>query len=613
MNTSEVGNRQLTIVFILICTAALGDACVGQMFQAVEEFIEEIRRFAKKQKLNISIDTLINAERVYWQTDKAVPLEEYEWSNPGVGGKFKSSKVFSALSSRLDNYARDEYLPILYLFGGILEPNLNSANYNALKSQNIYQLAIRNAVILKGITAFLEAFATSPEHVFSEVTPECLKKGLILKLMKELVLQSDQTAGKDLFKEAEQKIKKFETLYEDSKNQYLELYQKYQNENTQHRADLQTVINENAQHRADLQTVINENAQLRADLQTVINENTQHRADLQTVINENAQITNKYNYYYLQFIYKSNEVNNLNLQLDGTIIDFNSKCNEYNKLNSEYEIFKSKHVPHIAELQTIKSENAKLKNELQNKINELNKMKSDSVKQLSKNDIISFAITNINRKEPVKIDKVTRIAIEDMLYSFHRLLSESNGYLELNRFPELEKATQIALNNYKTKVEKILTELSNNYHRTAIVELKRNLTEEAINRIPSINLENNDDNSDLNKNYSKTCNSDLIKHIGILRRIILVILSAIIIFLIMFAIKGYYVELGEYYTRSTFIPVIISLVLGLGYICIWHAFHPGNYKVLMQGYDFEGSGCLEIIVNFVIFIIIIIIIAICHI
>ena len=585
MNTSEVGNRQLTIVFILICTAALGDACVGQMFQAVEEFIEEIRRFAKKQKLNILIDTLINAERVYWQTDKAVPLEEYEWSNPGVGGKFKSSKVFSALSSRLDNYARDEYLPILYLFGGILEPNLNSANYNALKSQNIYQLAIRNAVILKGITAFLEAFATSPEHVFSEVTPECLKKGLILKLMKELVLQSDQTAGKDLFKEAEQKIKKFETIYEDSKNQYLELYQKYQNENTQHRADLQTVINENAQL----------------------------RADLQTVINENAQITNKYNYYYLQFIHKSNEVNNLNLQLDGTIIDFNSKCNEYNKLNSEYEIFKSKHVPHIAELQTIKSENAKLKNELQNKINELNKMKSDSVKQLSKNDIISFAITNINRKEPVKIDKVTRIAIEDMLYSFHRLLSESNGYLELNRFPELEKATQIALNNYKTKVEKILTELSNNYHRTAIVELKRNLTEEAINRIPSINLENNDDNSDLNKSYSKTCNSDLIKHIGILRRIILVILSAIIIFLIMFAIKGYYVELGEYYTRSTFIPVIISLVLGLGYICIWHAFHPGNYKVLMQGYDFEGSGCLEIIVNFVIFIIIIIIIAICHI
>ena len=184
MNTSEVSKRHLTIVFILICTSTLGDAYAGQMFTAVEEFIEEIRRFAKKQKLNISIDTLINADRVYWQTDKAIPLDEYEWSNPGVGGKFKSSKVFSALSSRLDNYARDEYLPILYLFGGILEPNLNSANYNALKSQNIYQLAIRNAVILKGITAFLEAFATSPEHVFSEVTPECLKKGLILKLMK---------------------------------------------------------------------------------------------------------------------------------------------------------------------------------------------------------------------------------------------------------------------------------------------------------------------------------------------------------------------------------------------------------------------------------------------
>ncbi|MBQ8037253.1 MAG: hypothetical protein IJ268_09685, partial [Proteobacteria bacterium] len=235
MNTSEVSKRHLTIVFILICTSTLGDAYAGQMFTAVEEFIEEIRRFAKKQKLNISIDTLINADRVYWQTDKAIPLDEYEWRNPNTGGNFNSSKVFLALKCRLYKYVHDDYVPILYLFSGKLHPKLDCNEYQDLIKYPIYKQAVRNSVSLKEITEFLKEFATSPENIFSELTPECLKIGLRLKqnqFDREIDKSSDGIIKNTYVQENELPFINSEMLYDDLKSKYDELLKKYQNSNS---------------------------------------------------------------------------------------------------------------------------------------------------------------------------------------------------------------------------------------------------------------------------------------------------------------------------------------------------------------------------------------------
>ncbi|MBQ9242266.1 MAG: hypothetical protein IJ165_03435 [Proteobacteria bacterium] len=244
-------NRHLTIVFILICTERLGNAYVGQMFTAVEEFIEEIRRFAKKQEINVSIDTLINAEEVYWQTDKAVPLDEYEWHAPNAGGTFKPPKVFSILNNRLVNYAHDEYFPIIYLFSGKLYPKLNCKEYQDLIKLSIYQQAVRNSVSLKVITTFLEAFATSPEHILSDFTPENLKKSLTLKQNQNIFDAAEcmTVTTSNVFDDAIQKIKNLENLYEDSKTQYLELYKEYQVVS----AELQTIKNNSITQSDELQ------------------------------------------------------------------------------------------------------------------------------------------------------------------------------------------------------------------------------------------------------------------------------------------------------------------------------------------------------------------------
>ncbi|MBR4985237.1 MAG: hypothetical protein IKY83_05820, partial [Proteobacteria bacterium] len=208
-------NRRLTIIFIIVCSSNLGDANVGRMYNAIEEFIEEIRRFSKKKELCISIDTLFNTETVYWQSDCAIRLDQYECFSPEPGGEFKPSEVFTALIQRLSAYETDAYAPIFYLIGGNLHPKITNAKYRELQNQALFQNAIRNSVPLKDeVSDFYQSFASAPEHILTELTPECLKKGIVTKPQQiQAESTQKQTPTAELSKDAEQKIKKFEALY----------------------------------------------------------------------------------------------------------------------------------------------------------------------------------------------------------------------------------------------------------------------------------------------------------------------------------------------------------------------------------------------------------------
>ena len=357
MNTSEVSKRHLTIVFILICTSTLGDAYAGQMFTAVEEFIEEIRRFAKKQKLNISIDTLINADRVYWQKDKAIPLDEYEWRNPNTGGNFNSSKVFLALKCRLYKYVHDDYVPILYLFSGKLHPKLDCNEYQDLIKYPIYKQAVRNSVSLKEITEFLKEFATSPENIFSELTPECLKIGLRLKqnqFDREIDKSSDGIIKNTYVQENELPFINSEMLYDDLKSKYDELLKKYQNSNS----ELQKARN-------DHQTTISENAKLSTDLQTIKSERDNLSTELQNIRKNSKQQYLELYQKYLSLVKLSSDVKTITSERDKLSTELQTIKSEKAQLSTELQTIKSEKAQLSAELQTIKSEKAQLSTELQ--------------------------------------------------------------------------------------------------------------------------------------------------------------------------------------------------------------------------------------------------------
>ena len=223
-------NRRLTIIFIIVCSSKLGNANVGRMYNAIEEFIEEIKRFAKRKELLISIDALFNTEMVYWQSDSATPLDQYDFFSPEPGGEFKPSEVYTAIIQRLSTYETDAYAPVFYLFGGNLHPKITNAKYRELKKQTLFQSAIRNSVPLEDkVSDFYQSFASAPEHILTELTPECLKKGIVIKPQKiQAESTQKQTPTVEIANDAVQKNKKFEALYEDSKSQYLELYNKYQ-------------------------------------------------------------------------------------------------------------------------------------------------------------------------------------------------------------------------------------------------------------------------------------------------------------------------------------------------------------------------------------------------
>lgn len=516
-DTAIEGNRRLTIVFIVICTSALGNIFAGQLFNAIEEFIEDLRCFSKKNKINILIDTLINAEQVYWRHETAVPLDNYEWCYPNHGGKFSSSKVFDALKRRLKNYENDEYAPILYFFGGKIEANVNSAKYQSLQDHEVFQRAIRNAVPIHSdcITEIYHAFATSPDHVLSELTPECLKNGLILKPMKEQVLQSDEPSAFKALTDAEQKIKKLETLYEDSKAQYLALYQKYQSTST----DLQLVQNKYNQTWADYNSANNKNSEYLNKIKTIKSENKKLKDDVKQAQEANVVLENAFNSLSEQLqsanniILENEELRSENENLTHEIALANKKYSDLNKkhqeLKSSYDVCEIQRNGWMNMCNSVCAERDGWIRQYNSKSTELAELKKASVKQLSRDDIINLArkkeIMSYNMGDSdakrIAIDEVTRFAVEDMIHSFQRLLSESKGTLEFYRFPELEKSTQSALEKLIKKTETIRNNVYNDTARIATEELIR-VERNALARLYPIN------NNTTNNNELETLKSD---------------------------------------------------------------------------------------------------------
>ncbi|MBQ9242264.1 MAG: hypothetical protein IJ165_03425 [Proteobacteria bacterium] len=398
MNTSEVSKRHLTIVFILICTSTLGDAYAGQMFTAVEEFIEEIRRFAKKQKLNISIDTLINADRVYWQKDKAIPLDEYEWRNPNTGGNFNSSKVFLALKCRLYKYVHDDYVPILYLFSGKLHPKLDCNEYQDLIKYPIYKQAVRNSVSLKEITEFLKEFATSPENIFSELTPECLKIGLRLKqnqFDREIDKSSDGIIKNTYVQENELPFINSEMLYDDLKSKYDELLKKYQNSNS----ELQKARN-------DHQTTISENAKLSTDLQTIKSERDNLSTELQNIRKNSKQQYLELYQKYLSLVKLSSDVKTITSERDKLSTELQTIKSEKAQLSTELQTIKSEKAQLSTELQTIKNTNVKLCTDVQTITSEKSKLSTELQTTKGEKSKLSAELHTIKISSKLQCDKL---------------------------------------------------------------------------------------------------------------------------------------------------------------------------------------------------------------
>lgn len=194
-------NRRLTIIFILICTKRLERNHFGRMCNAIEEFIAELKIYADCKRIDIHVDTLIGADNVEWKDTSPVPINQYEWKEPiyGDNSQYQPSEIFTTLANRIECYEHDKYVPILYLFGRKLK--INSANerlnlatseaWETLQNNQIWRCAVKNSVPLIEVTDFYEKFASSKEHIITNLSPESLKNGIIL-IPKQIDLISSQ-------------------------------------------------------------------------------------------------------------------------------------------------------------------------------------------------------------------------------------------------------------------------------------------------------------------------------------------------------------------------------------------------------------------------------------
>ncbi len=180
--SSDILNKKLTIVFIVICTERQSGETAGIIFNAIDEFISTIKRFQKKHALSIYIDELICAQDAQWRNDTSIPLDQYEWKDPQYGGKTNMDNIVEKLKSRFSTLQNDYYAPIFYLFSG--DTQASPEKWDELKpSEEIFRKATRNAVPIGIINdeSFFQHFADRPEHILPGTTPDILKKGLILK------------------------------------------------------------------------------------------------------------------------------------------------------------------------------------------------------------------------------------------------------------------------------------------------------------------------------------------------------------------------------------------------------------------------------------------------
>lgn len=395
----------------------MGDTYIGKMYNAVEEFVEELRWFAKKQKITISIDTLIHADEVYWRDEKAVTLEKYEWSPPHVGGKYDHSKLFSALLNRITEYENDEYAPIIYLFYGKRSPDLNNKQYKTIKSNTIYQKCIKNSVCLKEVTNFLKDFATSANNILLDITPEGLKKGLLLNYLRPCTAQiteSDHTTSlsessslDDILKinynktkELEQKISNLQSIYNDSKNQYLELLNKYNNLNSElctyktNEQSLKSQLNELGGMRKDLTSLKIDYNKLNKEFKK-INEVNQALEELNKSLNQDITLTKSENIKTKEELKKSKAQNNV-IHTSNTLLASNNA-----QLKTELDNLKAQKMHIQDDNNILRSQISKLENELSTTRNNYQKLEvinrqtinTIKIRNVILNDAINSSLT----------------------------------------------------------------------------------------------------------------------------------------------------------------------------------------------------------------------------
>lgn len=172
--------NRLTIMFIICPQTPLQ---MGLISISMEEFLDEIKIFARKHAYDVYIDELICTNEIAWRTPMPYPLNSYQWETPDCCGEFDTSKMIQAIDERLQIMKDKLNPPILYLFGGKPDLNHNQA-WNALQDNPVWKKAIRNAVSMIDKTnddiSFLKTFASSANQVFTDTSPESLKQGLII-------------------------------------------------------------------------------------------------------------------------------------------------------------------------------------------------------------------------------------------------------------------------------------------------------------------------------------------------------------------------------------------------------------------------------------------------
>ena len=373
-------NNRLTIIFIVICTKRLEKDLFGRMCNAIEEFIPELKCYAHGKRIDIHIDILISADNVEWQDASAVPINQYEWKEPvyGDNSQYQPLEIFTALANRIECYEHDKYVPILYLFGRKLR--IKSANENsniatdkaweALQNNQIWRCAVKNSVPLIEVTDFYEVFASSREHIITDLSPESLRKGIIL-IPRQIDLISSQ---------------------------YIKLFNKHQSlgiDNNKLQADNQRL-------QSELKTIKDNYESIEKDFQEANRQATEWQLTSSKQIDTiSSKYINLFNEYQ-SLVNKNNKLqaDNKRLQSMLQIIkdNYESIKKEFQEANKHASKWKSSYEIIDALFQSVKSDNVKLKNNLSDSKTQADAIKEELNSCKESCDKLNRKIQSLNKK-----------------------------------------------------------------------------------------------------------------------------------------------------------------------------------------------------------------------
>ena len=356
--SSDIQNKKLTIVFIVICTEHQSGETAGRIFTAIDEFISTIKRFQNKNDLSIYIDELICAHDAQWSNDTSIPLDQYEWKPPQTGGKAKMSNIVEMLKSRFSTFQNDYYAPIFYLFSG--NTKAPSEKWDDLNSSEIFRDAIRIAVPIGDITnnSFFQKFAADrPERILPDTRPETLKKGLILKAPNDSpILPSLEMPSAQLNRE-------------NADEQQIPALKLNNAQFQQANDDLQKKLNNMSREKEDLRNKLNNMSREKEDLLNKLNNMSREKEDLRKECTQlKTQLTNA-----------ENNCSENARQIDDLLNKLNDANREKDDLQNQCTQLKTQ----LTNAENNCSENARQINDLQKSLNEVSEEKAQLCKEVS--------------------------------------------------------------------------------------------------------------------------------------------------------------------------------------------------------------------------------------